>query len=120
MMTANRRIAGNSLRPTPRPTGRAKFQIAVTVCERCVALRRPHTALVTDQKTAQTHIWLTWPRAPANDAERAASTVFSEYIQPILFQEVREARGLAYTVFGGSAPGLKKADDAQLFAYVGT
>jgi predicted Zn-dependent peptidase len=91
-----------------------------TAPKRLIKFRKPNTALVTDQKTAQTHIWLTWPRAPANDAERASSTVFSEYIAPILFQEVREARGLAYTVFGGGAPGLKKADDAQLFAYVGT
>jgi predicted Zn-dependent peptidase len=91
-----------------------------TAPKRPIKFRKPNTALVTDQKTAQTHIWLTWPRAPANDAERAAGTVFSEYIAPILFQEVREARGLAYTVFGGGVPGLKKADDAQLFAYVGT
>lgn len=46
--------------------------------------------------------------------------MFREYIVPILFQEVREARGLAYTVTGGYGTGSKKGDDASLFAYVGT
>jgi predicted Zn-dependent peptidase len=76
--------------------------------------------LVTDQQTAQTQIWVTWPRAPANDNERALGTVFREYIAPILFQEVREARGLAYTVTGGFGTGAKKPDDAVVFAYVAT
>jgi predicted Zn-dependent peptidase len=85
-----------------------------------VKFRAPNTALVTDQPTAQTHIWLIWPRAPTTAAERAVGAVFSEYIGPILFQEVREARGLAYTVFGGYGAGDKLADDGALFAYVGT
>jgi predicted Zn-dependent peptidase len=55
-----------------------------------------------------------------NDAERAVGLVFTEYIRPVLFQEVREARGLAYTVFGGYSAGLKRSDDASLSAYVGT
>jgi predicted Zn-dependent peptidase len=91
-----------------------------TAARKPLRYRKPNTALITDQQTAQTHIWLTWPRAPANDTERAAGTVYREYIAPILFQEVREARGLAYTVTGGWGSGLKKADDAALFAYVGT
>src|SRR5262249_44520653 len=91
-----------------------------TVLRKPLKYRAPNTALVTDQQTAQTHIWLTWPRAPASAADRAAGTVYREYISPILFQEVREARGLAYTVFGGYGTGGKKADDAAVFAYVGT
>ncbi|HEX4421724.1 MAG TPA: insulinase family protein [Kofleriaceae bacterium] len=85
-----------------------------------VRLRAPNTALVTDQPTAQTHVYLIWPRGRATAAERAAGTMFTEYIRPVLFQEVREARGLAYTVTGSYAPGAKQADDAQLMAYVGT
>ncbi|HSR96573.1 MAG TPA: insulinase family protein [Kofleriaceae bacterium] len=91
-----------------------------TAPRKALRFRKPNTALVTDQQTAQTHIWLTWPRAPASDAERAVGTVFREYIAPILFQEVREARGLAYTVTGGYGAGAKKADDGVVFAYVGT
>ncbi|MBC7975304.1 MAG: insulinase family protein, partial [Myxococcales bacterium] len=70
--------------------------------------------------TAQTHIWLTWPRSPSTDAERAAGAVFSEYIRPILYQEVREARGLAYSVYGGYGASPRQADDGAVFAYVGT
>jgi predicted Zn-dependent peptidase len=92
---------------TPKPRMVAKF-------------RPPNTGIVTDQETAQTHVWLIWPRKPANDTERAAGAVFSEYISPILYQEVREARGLAYTVYGGYGTGSRKVDDASLFAYVGT
>ncbi|HEU4731767.1 MAG TPA: insulinase family protein, partial [Kofleriaceae bacterium] len=85
-----------------------------------VKLRTPNTTLVTDLPTAQTHIWLTWPRAPTTNPERAVGLVFGEYISPALFQDVREARGLAYTVFGGYGAGERTRDDAQLFAYVGT
>ena len=85
-----------------------------------VRYRAPDVALITDQPTAQTHIWMTWPRGPSDDAERAAGMVFSEYIRTILYQEVREARGLAYSVYGGYGPSQRKADDGALFAYVGT
>jgi predicted Zn-dependent peptidase len=87
---------------------------------RTVSYRTPDTTLITHQATAQTHIWLTWPRAPTTDAERATGVVFSEYIRPILYQEVREARGLAYSVYGGYGPSQRKADDGAVFAYVGT
>ncbi len=82
--------------------------------------RAPKTGIVTDQVTAQTHVWMLWPRKAATETERAVGGLFSEYISPVLYQEVREARGLAYTVFGGYGTGAKKADDANLYAYVGT
>jgi predicted Zn-dependent peptidase len=92
----------------------------VTGPRRPVTYRAPNTTLITDQATAQTHIWLTWPRAPSTDAERATGVVFSEYIRPILYQEVREARGLAYSVYGGYGASARKADAGAVFAYVGT
>lgn len=82
--------------------------------------RAPNTSLVVDQDTAQTHVWMMWPRAPVNDNERALGTLFSEYAGPVLYQEVREARGLAYTVRGGFSPGGRKGDASALYAYVGT
>jgi predicted Zn-dependent peptidase len=99
-------VLGDGKRPTPAKPP--------------VRFRAPNTALVTDQPTAQTHIWMIWPRTPTNEADRAAGTMFGQYMRPVLFQEVREARGLAYTVTGGYGPGARKADAAQLFAYVGT
>ncbi|MEO8703168.1 MAG: insulinase family protein [Kofleriaceae bacterium] len=83
-------------------------------------LRKPNTTVLVDQETAQTHVWLIWPRANASDADRAAGSVFAEYTRPLLYQEVREARGLAYTVFGGFDPGARKVDDAAAMAYVAT
>lgn len=87
---------------------------------RALVFRAPGTALVTDQPTAQTHLWITWPRTPSTDAERAAGTMFGEYIRPILYQEVREARGLAYSVYGGYGSSAHVADAGSLYAYVGT
>jgi hypothetical protein len=85
-----------------------------------IRFRAPNTALVTDEATAQTHIWMIWPRAATDEADRAAGTMFGQYIRPVLFQEVREARGLAYSVTGGYGSSQHKVDDSQLFAYVGT
>jgi predicted Zn-dependent peptidase len=87
---------------------------------RAVKYRKPPALFVTNQETAQTQVWLIWPRRPANDNDRAAGQVFGEYVAPLLFQQVREARGLAYTVFGGFGAGGKKTDDSSVFAYVGT
>jgi predicted Zn-dependent peptidase len=73
-----------------------------------------------DQDTKQMQVNLTWPRAPANDNDRATGSLFSEYAGMLLYQEVREARGLAYTVSGWYSPGFRKGDDAGLQSYVGT
>jgi predicted Zn-dependent peptidase len=86
---------------------------------RTLKYRKGNVVLVTDQETAQTHLWMVWPRNPANDNDRAAGTLFSEYAGPLLYQEVREARGHAYTVFGTYAAGGKKLDAASVFAYAG-
>jgi predicted Zn-dependent peptidase len=88
--------------------------------QRVVKYRPPGSVFVTDQDTAQTQVMFLWPRKPANDNDRAAGTVFGEYMAPLLFQQVREARGLAYTVFGAYRAGSKKQDPASLMAYVGT
>ncbi|MGN6104943.1 MAG: insulinase family protein, partial [Kofleriaceae bacterium] len=83
--------------------------------------RKPNAVILADQQTAQTHIHLIWPRrGPASASDRAAGALFREYAAPLLFQEIREARGLAYTVYGAFDPGQRKVDDAGLFAYIGT
>jgi predicted Zn-dependent peptidase len=73
-----------------------------------------------DQDTKQMQVNMTWPRPPSNDNDRATGSLFSEYAGMLLYQEVREARGLAYTVSGWYSPGFRKADEAALGAYVGT
>jgi predicted Zn-dependent peptidase len=88
--------------------------------KRPLKYRTPNTLLLTDQEMAQSHVRFYWPRNPANNADRAAGTLYGEYIGPVLFQEVREARGLAYRVQGGFNAAAKKTDAAAAQAYVGT
>ncbi len=82
--------------------------------------RAPGKVFALDQDTKQMQIALTWPRGPGNDNDRAVGTVFSEYAGNLLYQEVREAQGLAYTVRGWYAPSFRKQDDSATMAYVGT
>ena len=86
---------------------------------RATRFRKSNSVFATDQDTTQTHVWLAWPHSAASDADRAVGTVFSEYGSVLLYQEVREARGLAYSVYGGFSAGRMKTDDANVFAYVG-
>lgn len=94
--------------------------VRATAKRKPMRFRPPNALLVTDQPTAQTHVWITWPRPAASAADRASGTLYSEYISTVLYQEIREARGLAYAVFGGYGPGEYKLDEASLAAYVGT
>lgn len=73
-----------------------------------------------DQDTKQMQIAMTWGRGPGNDNDRAVGSLFSEYAGMLLYQEVREARGLAYTVRGWYSPSYRKQDDSAAMAYVGT
>ncbi len=82
--------------------------------------RKGASVFAVDQPTAQTQVWLVWPRPPASADDRAAGTLFGEYAAPLLYQEVREARGLAYSTFGGWGAGSLKADPASAFAFAGT
>ena len=83
-------------------------------------LRAGGKVIALDQDTKQMQVGMTWPRGPGNDNDRAIGTVFSEYAGNLLYQEVREARGLAYTVRGGYSPSFRKQDDSATVAYVGT
>jgi predicted Zn-dependent peptidase len=87
---------------------------------RPLRFRKPNAVYAVDLETAQTHIWLVWPRRPVTELDRAAGGLFGAYVRPLLFQDVRELRGLAYTVFGAFGAGSRKLDESSLFAYVGT
>jgi len=87
---------------------------------RATRFRKPNAVFATHQETAQTHISLAWPREPTTDADRALGTLFSEYVGMLLYQEVREARGLAYSVVGGYDAGRLTLDDSSVIAYAGT
>lgn len=86
-----------------------------------IKYRAPNTVIATDvPKLTQTHVNVFWPHGKVSNADRAAGSVYSEYIGLMLYQEVREARGLAYTVYGGYSTGRKVADDTAMYTYVGT
>ena len=110
------------------PRNGAEIAAAITLGDGKQAARAPHVEryrkpgglFAVDQQTAQTQVWLVWPRPAASNDDRAAGTLFGEYAQPLLYQEVRESRGLAYTTFGGYSPGARKADAADAYAFAGT
>ncbi|MEO8702040.1 MAG: insulinase family protein [Kofleriaceae bacterium] len=91
----------------------------VTKPRRPIKHRKPGVAFATHQDTAQTQIVVAWPLAPTVDAARAAGAVFSEYAALLLYQEVREARGLAYSVSGYYETSPRSVDDAAVSAYAG-
>lgn len=67
------------------------------------------------------HLALVWPGLPADDPDRYAlavcNQVFGGGLSSRLFQEVREARGLAYAVFSSVS---SYSDAGSLVAYAGT
>lgn len=94
----------NGAEPTP-PTGRP-------------AVRGVHHQ---DQKSEQTHIGLAWPSILETDPEyytvRLAIEVLSGGMSGRLFTEVREKRGLVYSVWAGYSS-LKNV--GSILAYAGT
>ncbi|WP_199350994.1 M16 family metallopeptidase [Haliangium ochraceum] len=77
-----------------------------------------------DQKRAQAEISITLPEKPLPAEERALARLFSEYVGggmgALIFQEIREARGLAYSAWGYYATGRRPQDAAAVFASIGT
>jgi predicted Zn-dependent peptidase len=74
-----------------------------------------------DQKSEQTHIGIAWPSVPETDANyyvvRLAVEILSGGMSGRLFTEVREKRGLCYSVSAGYS-GLK--DRGSIMGYAGT
>jgi predicted Zn-dependent peptidase len=81
----------------------------------------PTPLVVVERPTEQVHIAMGWRGVPAGDDDRyalhAANHVLGGGMSSRLFQEVREERGLAYTVY--SAPS-GYADTGSLVLYAGT
>jgi predicted Zn-dependent peptidase len=54
-----------------------------------------------------------------NAAQMPMARVFNEYFGNIVFQELREAQGLAYSAFASYGVAGKKKDNDTFFAYIG-
>lgn len=83
----------------------------------------PHV-FFTDYDMVQAEIIFQSPGQKYDPALAAESRMFNEYfggnMSSVVFQEIREAQGLAYSVFASYSQGTKKEANDQIFAYVGT
>lgn len=78
----------------------------------------------TDYDMVQAEIIMQSPGQKYDPSIAAESRMFNEYfggnMSSVVFQEIREAQGLAYSVFASYSQGTKKEANDQIFAYVGT
>ncbi|NRB52628.1 MAG: insulinase family protein [Saprospiraceae bacterium] len=78
----------------------------------------------TDYDMVQAEIIFQSPGDKFDKDIAAESRMFNEYfggnMSSVVFQEIREAQGLAYSVFASYSQGTKKEANDQIFAYVGT
>jgi predicted Zn-dependent peptidase len=86
-------------------------------------VRRP-TIFFADKAATQAQVSATYPRPPLAASQRATARLYSEYIGggmgALIFQELREARGLVYSARGAYSYGERPRDAAGLIAGLGT
>jgi predicted Zn-dependent peptidase len=74
--------------------------------------------------TAQSQAYILFPKAPFNAKELPLSQLYTHYMsggmQALVFQEIREARGLAYSAFAYHDAGERPQDDAALRGIIRT
>lgn len=85
-----------------------------------LALRAGKAIFATDLQEAHTRIWTAWPRGKTTPDERALGRVFTTYLGWLLWDDVRDVRGLAYDTDGGYEPGERAQDPASGWAFVAT
>src|SRR5690606_29826388 len=77
-----------------------------------------------DRKVAQSQVRLAVPSRPLAAEDRALARLYSEYMGggmgALVFQEIREARGLAYSAWTAYSRGTAPKDQAALIAGLGT
>jgi predicted Zn-dependent peptidase len=82
---------------------------------------RPTSLSVLRRKTEQVHVALGWRGVPRDDPDREAAEVVNHVLgggmASRLFEEIREQRGLAYSVYSSL---VAYADAGALTVYVGT
>jgi predicted Zn-dependent peptidase len=77
-----------------------------------------------DEDSAQSRIAIALPKEPLPRADRPMSKLFTEYVGggmgSLIFQEIREARGLAYGAWGYHSMGRRPVDQSAVIAGMGT
>ncbi len=89
-----------------------------------IAIPKKPTLLFVDQKVAQAQVRIAWPspELPVQDAVKAA--ILNQYLGGgmggLIFQEIREARGLAYSAWTFHTATSIQGDETALIAGLGT
>jgi predicted Zn-dependent peptidase len=77
-----------------------------------------------DRPVAQSQVRIAVPHKPLDNGRRILARLYSEYMGgnmgALVFQEIREARGLAYTAGAGYRTGARPVDESALTATLGT
>jgi predicted Zn-dependent peptidase len=77
-----------------------------------------------DRKVAQSQVRIMVAKPPLAPAERALARLYSEYVGggmgALVFQEIREARGLAYSAWASYSRGVLRKDESALVGGLGT
>jgi predicted Zn-dependent peptidase len=77
-----------------------------------------------DRPVAQSQVRIAVPHKPIDNGRRPLARLYSEYMGgnmgALVFQEIREARGLAYTANAGYRTGARPVDESALTATLGT
>jgi predicted Zn-dependent peptidase len=116
----------------PRDAAAAAPLVAIGQKHRKVAPRDPLAFRIgkgtrihlVDRPVAQSQVRLAVPHAPLDRGKRVVARLYSEYMGgnmgALVFQEIREARGLAYTANAGFRTGLRPVDQSALVGTMGT
>jgi predicted Zn-dependent peptidase len=76
------------------------------------------------QTTAQAQVRIAWRHPPLPNDRRLVSRLFTEYVGggmgSLVFQEIREARGLAYSAWAYHSANPRPRDETALIAGMGT
>jgi hypothetical protein len=76
------------------------------------------------RKVAQSQIGIAMPGRPIATETRPVAELYSEYMGgnmgSVVYQEIRESRGLAYSASAGFAPGARRGDETALVGTLGT
>lgn len=82
------------------------------------------TLFFVDQKVAQAQVRIGFPASELPASERVKAFLFNQYVGGgmggLIFQEIREARGLAYSAWTYYAKGNRKGDQSAVIAGLGT
>jgi predicted Zn-dependent peptidase len=87
--------------------------------------RGPGTQIfLVGRKVAQSQVRIATPKGPLAREQRPLARLYSEYMGgnmgALVFQEIREARGLAYSAWAGYSSGQRPRDESALMAVLGT